>query len=118
MWLIYKSLHILLKELCKIEDLRWARLLYCYPEEITDDLIQVMKEEDKICNYLDMPIQHASDNVLKRMGRRTNHRELIDIVTKLRMEIPDITFCPHGRPVITVITRTQTQQYLTGIKNR
>ncbi|SHL94082.1 ribosomal protein S12 methylthiotransferase [Anaerosporobacter mobilis DSM 15930] len=86
-----KSLHKLLKELCKIDGIEWIRILYCYPEEITDDLIQVMKEEDKICNYLDMPIQHASDNILKRMGRRTNHQELIDIVTKLRREIPDIS---------------------------
>lgn len=86
-----KSLHKLLKELCKVEGIEWIRILYCYPEEITDDLIQVMKEEEKICNYLDMPIQHASDNILKRMGRRTNRQELIDIVTKLRKEIPDIS---------------------------
>jgi ribosomal protein S12 methylthiotransferase len=86
-----KSLHKLLKELCKIDGIEWIRILYCYPEEITDDLIQVMKEEEKICKYLDMPIQHASDNVLKRMGRRTNRQELIDIVTKLRKEIPDIS---------------------------
>lgn len=85
-----KSLHKLLKELCKIEGIEWIRILYCYPEEITDELIQVMKEEEKICNYLDMPIQHASDNVLKRMARRTNRQELINIVTKLRKEIPDI----------------------------
>ena len=85
-----KSLHILLKELCKISGLRWIRILYCYPEEITDELIQVMKEEPKICHYLDLPIQHASDGVLKRMGRRTSRQQLIDIVTKLRREIPDI----------------------------
>lgn len=85
-----KSLHILLKELCKISGLRWIRVLYCYPEEITDDLIQVMKEEPKICHYLDLPIQHASDGVLKRMGRRTSRQQLIDIITKLRKEIPDI----------------------------
>ena len=66
-----KSLHKLLRELCKISGLRWIRILYCYPEEITDELIQVIKEEDKICNYLDLPIQHASDGILKRMGRRT-----------------------------------------------
>ena len=85
-----KSLHVLLKELCKIGGLRWIRILYCYPEEITDELIQVMKEEDKICNYLDIPIQHASDGVLKRMGRRTSKQQLIDTVKKLREEIPDI----------------------------
>lgn len=85
-----KSLHVLLKELCKIGGLRWIRILYCYPEEITDELIQVIKEEDKICNYLDIPIQHASDGVLKRMGRRTSKQQLIDTVKKLREEIPGI----------------------------
>lgn len=85
-----KSLHVLLKELCKIRGLRWIRILYCYPEEITDELIQVMKEEDKICKYLDLPIQHASDAVLKRMGRRTSKAQLIEIVEKLRKEIPEI----------------------------
>lgn len=85
-----KSLHLLLKELCKIKGLRWIRILYCYPEEITDELIQVIKEEDKICNYLDLPIQHACDDVLKRMGRRTSKAQLIDIIEKLRREIPDI----------------------------
>ena len=63
-----KSLHKLLKELCQIKGIRWIRLLYCYPEEIDDNLIQVMKEEPKICHYLDLPIQHASDRVLKRIG--------------------------------------------------
>ena len=85
-----KSLHVLLKELCKIKGIRWIRVLYCYPEEIYDDLIKVMKEERKICHYLDLPIQHASDRILKRMGRRTSQEELVEIVTKLRKEIPDI----------------------------
>ena len=85
-----KTLPTLLKELCKISGLRWIRILYCYPEEITDELIQVMKEEDKICKYLDLPIQHASDRILKRMGRRTSKRQLINIVDKLRSEIPEI----------------------------
>ena len=85
-----KSLHILLKELCKISGLRWIRVMYCYPEEITDELIQVMKEKPKICHYLDLPIQHANDVILKRMGRRTSKQELIEIVQKLRREIPDI----------------------------
>ncbi|MBQ2986039.1 MAG: 30S ribosomal protein S12 methylthiotransferase RimO [Tyzzerella sp.] len=85
-----KSLHILLKKLCEIGGLRWIRILYCYPEEITDELIQVIKEEDKICKYLDIPIQHASDGVLKRMGRRTSKQQLIDTVKKLREEIPGI----------------------------
>lgn len=86
-----KSLHKLLKELCKITGIRWIRVLYCYPEEITDELIQVMKEESKICHYLDLPIQHASDGILKRMGRRTSKAQLIEIIEKLRREIPDIT---------------------------
>ena len=86
-----KSLHKLLKRLCEIDGLYWVRVLYCYPEEIYDELIQVMKEEDKICNYLDLPIQHASDAILKRMGRRTSKQQLIDLVEKLRREIPDIT---------------------------
>ena len=85
-----KSLHILLKKLCEISGLRWIRILYCYPEEITDELIQVIKEEPKICNYLDLPIQHANDKILGRMGRRTSKQELVDIIGKLRSEIPDI----------------------------
>ena len=85
-----KSLHKLLKELCRINGIRWIRILYCYPEEITDELIQVMKEEQKVCHYLDLPIQHANDTVLKRMGRRTSKQELTDIIGKLRKEIPDI----------------------------
>ena len=86
-----KSLPELLRRLCEIEGLEWIRILYCYPEEIDDELIEVMKEQPKICNYLDLPIQHASDRILKAMGRRTSKKELVDIVGKLRKEIPDIT---------------------------
>lgn len=85
-----KSLPELIHELASIEELKWIRILYCYPEEIDDELIEVIKNEPKVCHYLDMPIQHASDNVFKRMGRRTDKQELIDIITKLRKEIPDI----------------------------
>ncbi len=85
-----KSLHILLKELCKISGIRWIRLLYCYPEEMDDRLIQVIKEEKKICHYLDLPIQHSEDEILKRMGRRTTKEQLISLIRKLREEIPDI----------------------------
>ena len=85
-----KSLHILLKKLCEIRGIRWIRILYCYPEEIYDELIETIRDEKKICHYLDIPIQHASDRILKRMGRRTSKQELIDIVGKLRKEIPDI----------------------------
>ena len=85
-----KSLHKLLKSLCEIQGIQWIRVLYCYPEEIYDQLIQTIKEEPKICHYLDLPIQHANDQILKRMGRRTSKQQLIDIVCKLREEIPDI----------------------------
>lgn len=85
-----KSLHKLVRALRNINGIRWIRILYCYPEEITDELIQVMKEEPKVCHYLDLPIQHANDTILKRMGRRTTKQELVDIVEKLRSEIPDI----------------------------
>lgn len=85
-----KSLPELLQKLAAIDGLQFIRLLYCYPEEITPELIQVIKEEPKICHYLDMPIQHASDAVLKRMGRRTNNEQLRNMVTTLRKEIPDI----------------------------
>lgn len=85
-----KSLPTLLKELCKITGIEWIRILYCYPEEITDELIETIKNEKKICNYIDMPIQHSSDNILRRMGRRTNEQDLRDIIGKLRNEIPDI----------------------------
>ncbi len=86
-----KSLHRLLKRLCQISGLKWIRILYCYPEEIYDELVQVMKEEKKICHYLDLPIQHASDAVLKGMGRRTSKKQLKEMIGRLREEIPDIT---------------------------
>lgn len=86
-----KSLYKLLRNLCKIRGIRWIRILYCYPEEIDDNLIQVIKEEPKICHYLDLPIQHANDSILKRMGRRTSKEQLVGIITRLREEIPDIT---------------------------
>ena len=85
-----KRLPELLRRLCQIEGIQWIRILYCYPEEITDELIQVMAEEKKICHYLDLPIQHASDAILKRMGRRTSRRGLEEIVGKLRAAMPDI----------------------------
>jgi len=85
-----KSLSKLLTGICKIDGIEWIRILYCYPEEITDELIETMKNEPKICHYLDIPIQHASDRILKLMGRRTNKNDLIQIITKLRNSIPDI----------------------------
>ena len=85
-----KMLPELLRKMCQISGLYWIRIMYCYPEEITDDLIQVIKEQPKICNYLDLPIQHASDEVLKRMGRKMTKSQLIDVIGKLRRKIPDI----------------------------
>ena len=85
-----KSLPQLLEKLCRIEGISWIRLLYCYPEEITDELINVIKNEPKICHYIDMPIQHASDKVLRRMGRRTSRDEIKKLIRKLKEMIPDI----------------------------
>lgn len=85
-----KKLPVLLKQLAGVEGIRWIRLLYCYPEEITDELIEVIRTEEKICHYLDMPIQHASDKILKKMGRRTRREELEAMIEKLRSRIPDI----------------------------
>lgn len=85
-----KMLPNLLKKLCEIEGIEWIRVLYCYPEEVTDELIDVMRDEDKICKYIDMPIQHSSDNILKRMGRKTTRDELSSLIGNLRAKIPDI----------------------------
>jgi ribosomal protein S12 methylthiotransferase len=85
-----KSLPMLLKKLSEVEDIHWIRLLYCYPEEITKELITAMKTLPKVCHYLDIPIQHAADGILQRMGRRTNAKELKERIATLRREIPDI----------------------------
>ena len=85
-----KSLHLLLKELAKIEGIYWIRILYCYPEEIYDELIETIATEDKICKYLDIPIQHASDSILKKMGRQTTNSQLREVIAKLRKKIPNI----------------------------
>jgi ribosomal protein S12 methylthiotransferase len=85
-----KSLPKLLKEICRIDGIEWVRIMYCYPEEITDELLETMKQEPKICHYLDIPIQHASDRILKLMGRLTSKEDLINIITKLREKLPDI----------------------------
>ena len=85
-----KSLPKLLHELAKIPGIYWIRIQYCYPEEITDELIEAIKSEEKVCHYLDIPIQHASDRILRRMGRRTHKEELKERIAKLRREIPDI----------------------------
>lgn len=85
-----KMLPQLLSKLCRIEGIRWIRILYCYPEDIDDELIQVIGAEPKICHYLDIPIQHGCDNILKKMGRRTDRQQIEDIIGKLRSSIPDI----------------------------
>lgn len=85
-----KMLPKLLEELAKISGIYWIRIQYCYPEEITEELIQTIKKEEKVCHYLDIPIQHASDRILKRMGRRTNQAQLREMIARLRSEIPDI----------------------------
>lgn len=110
-----KSLPKLLHNLGLIEGLEWIRILYCYPEEINDELIEVIKNEPKVCHYLDMPIQHASDNILKRMGRRTSKQELTDIVAKLRREIPDIalrTTLITGFPSETDVDHEEVMQFI------
>ena len=81
----------LLNKLCEIEKLRWIRVLYCYPERITDELIDVIAKQDKIVKYMDIPIQHCNDEVLKRMNRKSNHKDLVALMNKLRERIPDIT---------------------------
>lgn len=83
-------LYELLNKLSLVEGIEWIRLLYCYPEHLTDETIKVMAENDKICKYIDMPIQHANDNVLKRMGRRSNQKELLEVIEKLRKYMPEI----------------------------
>ena len=85
-----KTLPKLLHELAQIPGIYWIRIQYCYPEEITDELIQTIKTEEKVCHYLDIPIQHASDRILRRMGRRTHKAELKERISTLRREIPDI----------------------------
>ena len=86
-----KSLHKLLDELNKIPGLFWIRIMYCYPEEIYEELIDSMIRNEKVCHYLDMPIQHSNDTMLRRMGRKTSHDDLVKIITHLRERIPDIT---------------------------
>lgn len=85
-----KSLPLLLRKLAQIDGIRWIRILYCYPEEITPELIETIATEPKVCHYLDIPIQHASDSILKRMGRRTDQAQLRRMVEELRAAVPDI----------------------------
>ncbi|MDE6658308.1 MAG: 30S ribosomal protein S12 methylthiotransferase RimO [Oscillospiraceae bacterium] len=80
----------LLEKLCEIEKLKWIRVLYCYPERITDELIEVMAKQDKILKYIDMPIQHCNDEILKRMNRSSSHAQIVNLINKLRKKMPDI----------------------------
>lgn len=85
-----KSLHILIHELSKIDGIKWIRILYCYPEDIYDELIEEIKANEKVCHYLDLPIQHASDRILKLMGRQTTQAEIKSKIDALRKAVPDI----------------------------
>ena len=85
-----KRLHVLVRELAKIDGIKWIRLMYCYPEEIYDELIDCFKEEPKLLHYIDMPMQHSEDAILKRMGRRTDRASIETVIGKLREAAPDI----------------------------
>jgi ribosomal protein S12 methylthiotransferase len=114
-----KSLHLLLDELNKIPGLYWIRILYCYPEEIYDELIDSMIRNDKVCHYLDMPIQHANNHVLKSMNRRTNQQELRSNIHKLRERIPDIclrTTLISGFPGETVAQHEELMKFINDME--
>lgn len=114
-----KMLPELLTKLCRIEGFEWIRIMYCYPEEITDELIEVMKKEPKICHYLDLPIQSGSDAILRKMGRRTDNADIRRIVEKLRTEIPDIclrTTLISGFPGETADDHNQTMKLISDLR--
>ncbi|MCR5670983.1 MAG: 30S ribosomal protein S12 methylthiotransferase RimO [Butyrivibrio sp.] len=114
-----KTLPRLLKELCRIDGFKWIRIMYCYPEEIDQELIDVIKSEPKICHYLDLPIQSGSDTILKKMGRRTNNQEIRDLVHQLREEIPDIclrTTLISGFPGETAADHNETMNLVRDLK--
>ncbi len=114
-----KKLPELLHKLCEIEGFRWIRILYCYPEEITEELIQTIKSEPKICHYLDIPIQSGSDRILKKMGRRTNNAEIRALVQHLREEIPDIcirTTLISGFPGETAADHNETYELVKDLR--
>ncbi|HYE68167.1 MAG TPA: 30S ribosomal protein S12 methylthiotransferase RimO, partial [Anaerovoracaceae bacterium] len=89
---LYKELKLpaLVKELCRVDGIRWIRLMYCYEDRITDELIEVMAQEEKVCHYIDIPIQHSSDKILKAMNRRSTKTSILDTISKLRKAMPDI----------------------------
>lgn len=89
---LYRELKLpaLVKELCRVDGIRWIRLMYCYEDRITDELIEVMAQEEKVCHYIDIPIQHSSDKILKAMNRRSTKTSILETITKLRKAMPDI----------------------------
>lgn len=114
-----QTLHLLIREISKIEGIEWIRLLYCYPEEIYDELIEEIRENDKVCKYLDLPIQHISNNVLKRMGRRTTKEEIISKIEKLRERVDNIvlrTSLIVGFPGETDLDFNEIKDFLNDIK--
>ncbi len=114
-----KTLPELLRKLCEIDGFKWIRVLYCYPEEINEELIECIKSEPKICNYLDLPIQSGSDTILKKMGRRTNNAEIRQLVAHLREEIPDIclrTTLISGFPGETAADHKQTMKLVEDLR--
>ena len=114
-----KRLPKLLHELCKIDGIEWIRLLYCYPEEITEELVQTIKTEKKICHYLDLPIQHCNDAILKRMGRKTTQADLREKISMLRKEIPDIalrTTLISGFPGETIENHEECVDFVANMK--
>ncbi len=118
---LYKkyALAELLKELCKIDGIKWIRLLYCYPERITDELIEVIKTEEKVLNYMDIPIQHCNDEILKAMNRKSDKKSLTELFEKLRREIPDIvlrTTLITGFPGETEEQFTELAEFVNEIK--
>ncbi|MBP3922962.1 MAG: 30S ribosomal protein S12 methylthiotransferase RimO [Ruminiclostridium sp.] len=118
---LYKkyALAELLKELCKIDGIKWIRLLYCYPERITDELIEVIKTEEKVLNYMDIPIQHCNDEILKAMNRKSDKKSLTELFAKLRREIPDIvlrTTLIAGFPGETEEQFTELAEFVNEIK--
>ena len=114
-----KKLPELLHKLCEIDGFKWIRILYCYPEEINEELIQTIKSEPKICHYLDLPIQSGSDRILKKMGRRTNNAEMRALVQHLREEIPDIclrTTLISGFPGETAADHNETMELVRDLR--
>lgn len=114
-----RKLTLLLSELSKIDPIKWIRLLYCYPEEITDELILEIKYNKKVCKYLDMPIQHISNSVLKRMGRRGTKELIIENINKLRTAVPDIilrTTIIVGFPGETQDEYNEVKEFISNIK--